>query len=217
MPVRAKIDPSNRPVAGQRPPISALPGTRSLGLSDVANPEIGATLTSADSVETSGAPESGSRSYTVRPAAGIYGLIVSASVIAVAGTHMQTLPLAVAVVGTLIVYWVAEEYAALVEHAGSGHMPTWTHIRGAMRAKWPLVSASYIPLVTLLVARLLHAPPSIAAYIALFVIVALLMVYGWRAGRSSGLRGFPQVVMTLAAGGLGALMIFLKIGLTHLH
>ena len=174
-------------------------------------------MTSAESVETSGAPEPGPRSYTARPAAGIYGLIVSASVIAVVGTHMNTLPLAVAVVGTLIVYWVAEEYAALVEHAGAGHMPTWAHIRGAMRAKWPIVSASYIPLVTLLVARLLGAPPSTAAYIALFVIVALLMVYGWRAGRSSGLRGFPQVAMTLIAGGLGALMILLKGALSQLH
>ena len=107
-------------------------------------------MTSAESVGTSGAPEPGPRSYTVRPAAGIYGLIVAASVITVVGTHMDTLPLAVAVVGTLIVYWVAEEYAALVEHAGAGHMPTWAHIRGAMRAKWPIVSASYIPLVTLL-------------------------------------------------------------------
>ena len=130
---------------------------------------------------------------------------------------MPTLPLAVAVVVTLIVYWVAEEYAALVEHASAGHMPTWAHIRGAMRAKWPLVSASYIPLVTLLVARLLGATPSTAAYIALFVIVALLMVYGWRAGRSSGLHGFPQVGMTLLAGGFGALMILLKGALSHLH
>ena len=66
-------------------------------------------------------------------------------------------------------------------------------------------------------ARLFGAEPWTAAYIALFVIVAMLTVYGWRAGRSLGLRGFPQLGMTLLAGGFGVLMIFLKIALTHLH
>ena len=87
----------------------------------------------------------------------------------------------------------------------------------ALRAKWPLVSASYIPLATLLVARLFGAQPVTAAYIALVVIVALLMVYGWRASRSAGLRGFTQVGMTLLAGGFGVLMIVLKVALPSLH
>ena len=60
---------------------------------------------------------------------------VVASVIAVAGTDMRSLPLAFAVVVTLIVYWLAEEYAGLVEHASAGHLPTWAHVRAALRAK----------------------------------------------------------------------------------
>jgi hypothetical protein len=174
-------------------------------------------LSSADSVETSGASDARRRSYRVRPAAGIYGLIVTASVIAVAGTQLPTFPLAVAVVVTLIVYWLAEEYGGLVEHASAGHLPSWAHIRAALRAKWPLVSASFIPLVTLLLARLFGAEPWTAAIIALLAIVAMLTVYGWRAGRSLDLRGFQQLGMTLLAGGFGVLMIFLKIALTHLH
>jgi hypothetical protein len=130
---------------------------------------------------------------------------------------MRSVPLAVAVVVTLIVYWLAEEYAGLVEHASAGHLPTWAHTRAAMRAKWPIVSASYIPIATLLLARLLGAPPATAAVIALVIIVALLMVYGWTAGRSSGLRGFPHIGMTLLAGGFGGLMILLKGALPHLH
>ena len=159
----------------------------------------------------------GSRPREIRPAAGIYGLIVSASVISVVGSEMRTLPLAVAVVVTLVVYWLAEEYAALIEHASAGHMPTWAHIRAALKAKWPIVSASYIPLLTLLLGRLFGATPSTSAFLALVVIVVLLMVYGWSASRSAGLRGFPQFVMTFLAGGLGLLMIVLKGALGGLH
>jgi hypothetical protein len=118
---------------------------------------------------------------------------------------------------TLVVYWLAEEYTGLVEHASAGQLPSWAHTRAALKAKWSIVSASYIPLVTLFLARLLGATPSTAALIALIVIVALLIVYGWRAGRAAGLRGFPLVVMTLLAGGLGLLMIVLKFVLVDLH
>ena len=79
------------------------------------------------------------------------------------------------------------------------------------------MSASYIPVVTLLIARLLGATPSTAAIIALVVITLLLIAYGWRAGRAAGLHGLPLAVMTLLAGGLGLLMIFLKVVLVNIH
>ena len=153
----------------------------------------------------------------VPPASGIYGLIVAGSVLAAVGSDLPTGPLALAVFVTLVVYWLAEEYAGLVEHASAGHLPSWAQTRATLKAKWPIVSASYIPVVTLLFARLLGATPSNAALIALIVIVALLIVYGWRAGRASGLGGVPLVVMTLLAGGLGLLMIILKFALVNLH
>lgn len=152
-----------------------------------------------------------------RPAAGIYGLIVVASVLATAGTSMRTLPLAVAVFTTLLIYWLAEEYAAVGEYASAGQMPTWARIRAALAAKWPMVSASYIPLVALLAARALGATPSTAALTGLIVVVALLTVYGWRAGRSAGLDGIARLAMAAIAGGLGVVMIVLKTALLHFH
>jgi 4-hydroxybenzoate polyprenyltransferase len=152
-----------------------------------------------------------------RPAAGIYGLIVTGSVLATAGTQLRTAPLTVAVFVTLLVYWLAEQYAEVVEHASAGHLPSWAHTRAGLRKKWPLVSASYIPLVALLLARAVGASPWAAALVALVVIMALLMWYGWKAGRSSGLQGFAQFIMTVLAGGLGLVMILLKVLLVHLH
>lgn len=96
-------------------------------------------------------------------------------------------------------------------------MPTWAHTRAVLRAKWPIVSASYLPLASLLLARLLGAEPSTAAVVALVVIVVLLTACGWTASRSAGLRGLPLSGMTLLAGGFGVLMILLKAALSQLH
>jgi hypothetical protein len=159
----------------------------------------------------------GNRPREVRRAAGIYGTIVTAAVLATAGATLRTAPLAVAVFVTLLVYWVAEEYAEIGEHASAGHLPTWAHTRAALAAKWPMVSASYIPLLTLLVARVAHASTTTAALIALCVTVGLLMIYGWKSSRATGLSGLAQLGMTVAAGALGLLMILLKVLLVHLH
>ena len=152
-----------------------------------------------------------------RRAAGIYGLIVTASVLATGGTSLPVVPLAVAVFVTLLVYWLAEEYAELVEHTSAGHLPTWTRTRSLLVAKWPMVSASYIPLIILVATRLLGATTSTAALFALIGTVLLLIIYAWRAGRSARLTGAALGGMAVVAGLLGLVMIALKVGLTHLH
>ena len=174
-------------------------------------------VTSAESAEGSVGSGPASRSDAARPAAGIYGLIVTASVLAGVGATMGTAALAVAVFVTLLVYWLSEQYAELGEHVSGGHLPSWAHTRAALLKKWPMVTASYIPLATLLVARLLGAEPSTAAVIALIAITVMLMWYGWNAGRASGLRRGPQLGMTLLAGALGLVMILLKGALGRLH
>lgn len=163
--------------------------------------------------ETTGLPRAANR----RRAAGIYGTIVTASVLATAGGHLRPVPLAVAVFVTLLVYWLAEEYAELGEHATAGHLPTWARTRADLAAKWPMVSASYLPLLALLGARLLGASPSTAAYVGLGVTVVLLMIYGWAAGSASRLSTAGRLLLTAAAGALGALMILLKVVIVHLH
>jgi hypothetical protein len=152
-----------------------------------------------------------------RQAAGIYGLIVTAAVLASAGGHLRTAALVLAVFVTLLVYWLAEEYAQVGEHASAGHLPTWRSIRSALADKWPMVSASYIPLLVLVGVRLLGASPPSAAYLALALTVVMLTFYGWSAGRAVGLHGVALLLMTAAAGALGLVMILLKIVIAHLH
>lgn len=152
-----------------------------------------------------------------RQAAGIYGLIVTAAVLASAGGHLRTAAMVLAVFVTLLVYWLAEEYARVGEHASAGHLPTWRSVRASLAVKWPMVSASYIPLLVLVVVRLVGTSPPNAAYVALAVTVVMLTFYGWSAGRAVGLHGGALLLMTAAASALGLLMILLKIVIAHLH
>jgi hypothetical protein len=120
---------------------------------------------------------------------------------------------------TLVVYWLGEEYAELLgEQAEGGAVPTWDYIRGQLDATWPMVSASYLPLLALVLARLAGAPALAAANVGLVTVLVLVMVHAWAAGRSARLRGWQLLFASSIAAGLGLAMIVLKdVVLTHVH
>ena len=151
-----------------------------------------------------------------RRSAGIYGTIVASAVLAAGGSHLRTAPLAITVFVTLLVYWAAEGYAVLLgEHAHAGRLPTWPEVRTSLAAIWPMVTASYVPLASLLAARVLGADPATAATVALLVAIVLLLLHGWMGGRASQLRGLRLLAVTLVAGAFGVVMILLKLLVTH--
>jgi hypothetical protein len=154
-----------------------------------------------------------------RRAAGIYGAIITAAILAAAGDRLPTPALVVSVVVTLLVYWIAEEYAELLgEQVEGGRLPTWPHVRAALAATWPMVSASYLPLLALVIARLAGAPAAAAANVGLAVAIVLLTAHGWSAGRACHLRGRQLLATTSMAAALGLVMILLKdVVLIHLH
>ena len=154
-----------------------------------------------------------------RRAAGIYGAIITAAILDTAGGRVSTTALVVAVVGTLVVYWLAEEYAELVgEQVEGGRLPSWASIWGALAATSPMISASYAPLLALVLAWLAGASALTAANVGLAVAVVLLTIHGWRAGRSAKLHGWQLLAATSVAAVLGLVMIALKdLVLIHLH
>jgi hypothetical protein len=155
----------------------------------------------------------------LRPADGIYGTIITASVLASAGDELGAAPLAVSVVLTLAVYWLADVYSELLGgHFERGRLPSWPEVRTAMFVAWPMVGASFIPLVVLGLARLSGLPASRAASAALVSAILMLVIYAWAAGHAAELRGLRLSVVTAIAGLLGILMIVLKnVVLVHLH
>jgi hypothetical protein len=80
-----------------------------------------------------------------------------------------------------------------------------------------MVTASFLPLATLLAARLFGASPVDAAWFALITAVALLVVHGYGAARAANLAGIRLVAVTATAGLLGVAMIVLKALLQHHH
>jgi hypothetical protein len=61
---------------------------------------------------------------------------------------------------------------------GSGHGGSFCRST-ALAATWPVVTASYIPLLAVILAHLLGASPSAAANVGLAVAIVLLMSYAW--------------------------------------
>jgi hypothetical protein len=143
---------------------------------------------------------------------------VTAAVLAAGGNQLSAVALAVTVVVTLIVYWLAEQYAELLaDHTHAGRLPTRTQVRTCLAEAWPMVTASYLPVAVLLLASLLGASSIWAARVALGVAVVLLVVYGHAAGRAAGLSGIRLAAVTTTAGLLGVAMIVLKTLLQHHH
>ncbi|HUL28316.1 MAG TPA: hypothetical protein VLW44_21345 [Streptosporangiaceae bacterium] len=154
-----------------------------------------------------------------RRAAGIYGAIITAAILDTAGGSMATGSLVLAVVVTLVVYWLAEEYAELLgEQVEGGRLPTWARIGEALAETWPMVSASFAPLAALVIVRLAGGSALTAANAGLVVALVLLVIHGWSAGRASQLRGRQLLLTTSIAVALGLVMIALKdVVLLHLH
>jgi hypothetical protein len=165
-----------------------------------------------------GVPVRPGRSHGRQRAVGIYGTIVTAAILSSAGDRLSVPDLVVSIVVTLSVYCVAEEYAEILgEQLASGHLPTWPYVRAALAATWPMVTASFVPLLFLVAAWLLGAAGPAAANAGLGAAVVELMLYGWSAGGAASLRGKQRCAVTSAAAALGLAMIVLKdVVLIHL-
>src|SRR6516164_1205643 len=154
-----------------------------------------------------------------RRAAGIYGAIITAAILDTAGGRVSTTALVVAVVVTLLVYWIAEEYAEVLgEHTSGGRLPSRAYIQGSLVSSWRMVSASYMPLLAVVLARVAGASQLAAANAGRGLATVLLTVDGWLAGRAAQLQGWRLVMVAALAVGLGLVVIWVKDrGLDHLH
>jgi hypothetical protein len=170
------------------------------------------SISEDETAGTDPAPERGRHT-----ASSIYGTIITASVIA-AGAGLTSRALTVTIVVTLVIYWLAEQYAVLVgEHIHGGRMPSRAQIGHSMASTAPMITASFLPVLALVVARAFGASSGTAAKTALLVTVALLVIHGERAGWSAGLRGIRLVAITGVAGLFGVAMIALKTLLQNYH
>lgn len=143
-------------------------------------------------------------------AAGIYGIIVGAAVMAAA--HVGTAAaVIVAVLVTLLIYWGAERYARIVaRRIHDGRRLDRQELRSELATGWAMVSASFLPLAVLVVARLLGAGLSVAILVALACSTVLLGIAGWEIGRDGKLTQRERLVSAATAAAFGGVIIVLK-------
>jgi len=143
-------------------------------------------------------------------AAGIYGTIVAAGVMAAA--HASTAAaVIVGVAFTLVVYWAAERYARLVaDRIHRDRPPTWAEVRAQLRSGWEMVTVSTLPLLVLALFALLGAQLGVAVLAGLLCSTLMLCLAGWEIGSGGRLSVLERGVLVAVAGGFGVLMIVLK-------
>lgn len=115
------------------------------------------------------------------PTGMFYGVVVSASVLAIAGDVVETVALVVlAVVFVLMVYWLAHLYASLLaEELQNTGVPLSRSIRATMRHEAAVLVGGVPAVVVLLLDSLFRPSVSVAVDVALVVIVVTLTVIGY--------------------------------------
>ena len=143
-------------------------------------------------------------------AAGIYGIIVGAAVMA--SSHGDTAGAVIAAVAvTVVVYWAAERYARLVAaRIHADRKPTRREVAHQLGEGWEIVTASLLPLIVLAALTTRGVDVTSAVYSALGCSTILLCIAGWEIGHGTRLSLVERTMLVVVAGGFGGLMIAFK-------
>jgi hypothetical protein len=114
--------------------------------------------------------------------------------------------------GALVLYWAAHVYADVIgEQVKTRKRPSWASIRHASVDDWTRLRASMIPVLFFEIVRLARGSVNASVLSALWLTVGLLGAWGAAAAFRSGARGVALVMESLVCGGLGVLVVALKI------
>ncbi|MFJ7905468.1 hypothetical protein [Kitasatospora sp. NPDC096204] len=148
-------------------------------------------------------------------AGAVYGSMLAASVIAASGLNEPhpRLSLILLLVITGLVFWAAHVYARVAGEREAGRQVTRRQVREVGRHEWPLVEASALPALAVLVSPWLGAGEN--AWLALGVAVAQQVTWAAlgarRAGASPGQIAAEAAVNLL----LGLVIVAAKVAVGH--
>jgi hypothetical protein len=147
----------------------------------------------------------------------VYGtIIVMGAIVAGAGTAHGLVNLAVIVVTTVVVLWLAHVYAAALEHSlEERHRLERHELVAVAREELPIVLSAVAPTAALLIGAFEVVRDSRAVWLALVVGLVSLAVQGVRYARieAIGLLAMLGVVATNLA--LGLSIVVLKVAVSH--
>lgn len=146
----------------------------------------------------------------------MYGLIIGGAVLATSGVEERMAFIALSLVTTLAVYWVAETYVHVMAERGvERHELSGATAMTIAKDGLPLISVSAVPLAVLLACTLAGMSTVRAADWALYADTLVLLVAGYRISRDAGLVGARLLASVVVTGLLGVAMVGLKIALNH--
>jgi hypothetical protein len=143
----------------------------------------------------------------------ITGTVVSAAVIAAAAGHLEETHIVLAILGTAFIYWLAHLHARTLSDAVKHRTHPIDAFREALAETWPILAASVLPAVIMLVAKVVGAEIRRAAWIAVIACTVLLALYSFFAGRRGGLGLGGSLLSAAIGAALGILIVVLKASL----
>jgi hypothetical protein len=159
-------------------------------------------------------PASPERDY----AGAIYGSLLAASV--VAGTSPGRVApspgqLAVLLLATGLVFWLAHVYASLFGGRQSHRAMEWSFIREVAAREWPIVEAVVPPAAVALVGMVFGMADSTTAWLALGVAVAGQVGWAVVGARSAGASRRVVALSAVVNLTLGLMLVILKAVVAH--
>lgn len=144
----------------------------------------------------------------------ITGTVVCAAVIAYGAGHLDTAgQMAVAIIGTVGVYWLAHLHAVTLGSALTHRHHPVLAFRHALVETVPILGVSILPMLVLFASNLAGADLQTAAWIALGATIGLLTVYSYLAGARGGLDLGGRIASALSGAAIGLLVAALKVWL----
>jgi uncharacterized membrane protein len=143
----------------------------------------------------------------------IYGTILVLAVIAALSHDPGLGPgeVLAGMLGSSLVYWMAHLYADVLGRRAAGVVePLPAMVAEAATVEWPLVEAALLPAIPLVLGMLGILDRGPAVTLAVIVALADLLVWGYVAGRRSGLARVAALAGGLGAVALGTVMVLLK-------
>ena len=147
------------------------------------------------------------------PVGSIYGTVLADSVLAVESERQTVLAdLIYAELVSVLVYWLAHVYADFLGSPPSASRRAGLHrLAETMGHEWSLVTASFFPLLAVLLAAAAGASVQTAALAGMWTGVAALVLWGEIAGRHSGRGTWASLAYGLVAGVFGVALILLRV------
>jgi hypothetical protein len=145
-----------------------------------------------------------------RISAGAYGLLVAAStLIGLGGSSVVTIILVVMI--TNLVYYATHVFAYSIGDTEVG----WTNVRHHLRVSAPMISAAFVPLLTVLALLALGFDTGTATLIGMITATVLLALVAVGGLRLRGIRGWPLILIAAGTVLLAAVLVLAKFLVLH--